>query len=222
MLALVFIEATMSFPPSPSLLSIVSSHTSPLSSTDPLIFCLLLCSCLSQFNLYFLCLQNFQPVLLTCSFLTLAIHLNTFSSFIFSFSSWLLDRTILLLSPSNILLHITPGISYILTQVWYSCCVFVVEISCPDPVFKPHTQTVWDGTSRVGSVVYYQCEEGFYTRGLKNTSECGANGLWEDVDIWCEGSAVSLTLICCHIFCCVHAFHSELIEIWYLGHSLIA
>lgn len=73
----------------------------------------------------------------------------------------------------------------------YSYSVFVVEISCPDPVFKPHTEMLWDGTAHVGSVVHYQCEEGFYTRGLKNTSECGANGLWEDVDLWCEGSALS-------------------------------
>lgn len=87
------------FPPQHHLLSLSSA----LSSTDPFIFCLLLCSCLNQFNLYFLCLQNFQPVLLTCSFLTLSIYLNTFSSSIFAFPSWLLDRTILLLSPSNIL-----------------------------------------------------------------------------------------------------------------------
>ncbi|XP_056888695.1 sushi domain-containing protein 1 isoform X1 [Takifugu flavidus] len=69
---------------------------------------------------------------------------------------------------------------------WADASLLCQEISCPDPVFKPHTETLWDGTAHVGSVVHYQCEEGFYTRGLKNTSECGANGLWEDVDLWCE------------------------------------
>lgn len=69
-----------------------------------------------------------------------------------------------------------------------TCCLFVVEISCQDPVVKPHSKIVWDGSSRIGSVVYYQCEEGFHTRSLKNYSVCGENGLWEDIDLWCEGA----------------------------------
>lgn len=47
---------------------------------------------------------------------------------------------------------------------------------------------LWDGTSRIGSVVYYQCAEGYYTRSLRNYSVCGENGLWEDIDLWCEGA----------------------------------
>lgn len=65
---------------------------------------------------------------------------------------------------------------------------FVVEISCQDPFFKPHAKMLWDGTSHIGSVVYYQCEEGYYTRSLRNYSVCGDNGLWEDIDLWCEGA----------------------------------
>lgn len=67
-------------------------------------------------------------------------------------------------------------------------CLFVVEINCEDPVLKPHTKTLWDGTSHNGSVVYYQCDEGYHTRSLRNYSVCGENGLWEDIDLFCEGA----------------------------------
>uniref|UniRef100_A0A8C6Q113 Sushi domain containing 1 n=1 Tax=Nothobranchius furzeri TaxID=105023 RepID=A0A8C6Q113_NOTFU len=67
-----------------------------------------------------------------------------------------------------------------------TCCLLVVEISCAEPLSKLHAQMFWDGTSHIGSVVYYQCEEGFYTRGLINRSACGEKGLWEEVDLWCE------------------------------------
>lgn len=68
-----------------------------------------------------------------------------------------------------------------------TCFLLLVEISCGEPLFKPHAKRLWDGTSHIGSVVYYQCEEGYYTRGLKNYSECGENGRWEEIDQWCEG-----------------------------------
>lgn len=67
-------------------------------------------------------------------------------------------------------------------------CVSVVEISCAEPVFKPHAKILWDGTSHIGSVVYYQCEEGYQTKCLKKHSVCGENGQWEDIDLWCEGA----------------------------------
>lgn len=69
-----------------------------------------------------------------------------------------------------------------------TCCLFVVEIKCQEPVFKPNAKLQWDGTSHIGSVVYFQCEEGFYIRSQRNYSICGENGLWEDIDLWCEGA----------------------------------
>lgn len=69
-----------------------------------------------------------------------------------------------------------------------TCCLFVVEINCREPVFKPNAKVLWNGTSHMGSVVYYECEEGYYTRSLRNYSVCGENGLWEDIDLWCEGA----------------------------------
>lgn len=68
------------------------------------------------------------------------------------------------------------------------CCLLLTEIDCGDPFFKPHTKMLWDGTSQLGSVVYYQCEEGYYTRSPRNFSVCGESGLWEDTDVWCEGA----------------------------------
>ncbi|KAM9360266.1 sushi domain-containing protein 1 isoform 1-T1 [Symphorus nematophorus] len=69
---------------------------------------------------------------------------------------------------------------------WDAAPLLCQEINCQAPVFKPHTKRFWDGTSRNGSVVYYQCEEGYYTRSLRNFSICGENGLWEESDLWCE------------------------------------
>lgn len=65
--------------------------------------------------------------------------------------------------------------------------VFFVEIHCGKPVDKPNAKMLWDGTAHVGSVVYYQCNEGYYIQSLKNASICRDNGLWEDPDLWCKG-----------------------------------
>lgn len=66
--------------------------------------------------------------------------------------------------------------------------ISIVEINCSEPIFKPHAKMLWDGTSHIGSVVYYQCEEGYDTKSLRNHAVCGENGQWEDVDLWCEGA----------------------------------
>lgn len=70
-----------------------------------------------------------------------------------------------------------------------SSCVFIAEISCGDPLFKANANMLWDGTSHVGSQVFYLCEEGFRTKGQRNSSVCGDDGRWEDIDLACEGAA---------------------------------
>ncbi|KAM3611282.1 uncharacterized protein V6R79_016076 [Siganus canaliculatus] len=79
---------------------------------------------------------------------------------------------------------------------WDAASLLCQEISCQAPVFKPHAKMLWDNTSHVGSVVFYQCEEGYNATGLRNHSVCAENGLWEDIDLQCEeincGSPVSL------------------------------
>ncbi|XP_034397203.1 sushi domain-containing protein 1 isoform X3 [Cyclopterus lumpus] len=69
---------------------------------------------------------------------------------------------------------------------WDGASLLCQEISCQEPVFKPRAKMLWDGTSHIGTVVHYQCEEGYYTTSLRNYSVCGENGLWEDNDLWCE------------------------------------
>ncbi|XP_045892054.1 sushi domain-containing protein 1 [Micropterus dolomieu] len=69
---------------------------------------------------------------------------------------------------------------------WDGASTLCQEIKCQEPVFKPNAKLQWDGTSHIGSVVYFQCEEGFYIRSQRNYSICGENGLWEDIDLWCE------------------------------------
>ncbi|XP_031704851.1 sushi domain-containing protein 1 isoform X2 [Anarrhichthys ocellatus] len=69
---------------------------------------------------------------------------------------------------------------------WDGASLLCTEINCHEPVFKPRAKMLWDGTSHIGSVVYYQCEEGYYTKSLRNYSVCGDNGLWEDIELWCE------------------------------------
>ncbi|XP_061586435.1 sushi domain-containing protein 1 isoform X2 [Cololabis saira] len=69
---------------------------------------------------------------------------------------------------------------------WTPTTLSCQEINCWEPPLKRHAHAQWDGISHVGSVVQYQCEEGYYTRGLTNHALCEENGLWEDIDLWCE------------------------------------
>ncbi|XP_054906828.1 sushi domain-containing protein 1 isoform X2 [Poeciliopsis prolifica] len=69
---------------------------------------------------------------------------------------------------------------------WDTPSLSCQEISCRNPPVIEHADMQWHGTPHAGAVVYYQCEDGFSTRGLRNYSECGEDGLWEDVDLSCE------------------------------------
>ncbi|KAI4798668.1 hypothetical protein KUCAC02_020578 [Chaenocephalus aceratus] len=71
---------------------------------------------------------------------------------------------------------------------WEGAALQCEEIRCGEPVLKAHAAMLWDGSSHVGSVVSYRCEEGFHSRGLGNSSLCGEAGEWEDPDLWCEGA----------------------------------
>lgn len=73
-------------------------------------------------------------------------------------------------------------------KLCYISLFFVVEINCGKPVLKAHATMLWDGTSHVGSIVYYGCEEGYHFRSQRNYSVCAVNGLWEDIDLCCEGA----------------------------------
>ncbi|XP_049620101.1 sushi domain-containing protein 1 isoform X1 [Syngnathus scovelli] len=72
------------------------------------------------------------------------------------------------------------------TGKWDKPSLHCQEIRCQEPVLKPHSKRLWNGTSHVGSMVIYECDEGYDTRSERNFSICGQNGLWEEIDLWCE------------------------------------
>ena len=94
----------------------------------------------------------------------------------------------MLLSSSQLFIQDVSTVSINRFYQRLTCCLFVVEINCQQPVNKPHATLLWDGSSHRGSVVFYQCEEGFHTRSLRNFSVCGENGQWEDINLSCEGA----------------------------------
>ncbi|CAJ1068336.1 sushi domain-containing protein 1 isoform X1 [Xyrichtys novacula] len=81
---------------------------------------------------------------------------------------------------------------------WDEASLHCEEINCQRPAFIPHAEVLWDGTSHLGSVVHYRCEDGYYPRGLRNHSKCGENGQWEDIDVWCEDLTCGPPLILPH------------------------
>ncbi|XP_071259838.1 sushi domain-containing protein 1 isoform X7 [Salvelinus alpinus] len=67
-------------------------------------------------------------------------------------------------------------------QTYFLC----EEIDCGEPLFISHAKMLWNRTSLIGSVVYYQCVEGYYSTSGKCYTECGENGLWENIELQCE------------------------------------
>ncbi|CAL8247882.1 unnamed protein product [Merluccius merluccius] len=66
------------------------------------------------------------------------------------------------------------------------------EIQCGKPLFKPHAKVLWDNATHVGSVVHYQCDEGYHaTSATTNSSVCGENGQWKESDLQCEAGCGS-------------------------------
>uniref|UniRef100_W5M530 Sushi domain containing 1 n=1 Tax=Lepisosteus oculatus TaxID=7918 RepID=W5M530_LEPOC len=63
---------------------------------------------------------------------------------------------------------------------------FCEEIDCGEPPVLPHAIQLWNGSTRLGSVVYYECDEGFYNAGERNFSVCDLNGYWNHTSIVCK------------------------------------
>lgn len=64
------------------------------------------------------------------------------------------------------------------------------EINCGPPLNLPNTNPLWDGRSRPGSVVLYECMEGFYPENGTNMSACLQTGEWGKVSVKCQGRAI--------------------------------
>ncbi|XP_040050863.2 sushi domain-containing protein 1 isoform X3 [Gasterosteus aculeatus] len=69
---------------------------------------------------------------------------------------------------------------------WDGASLLCQEISCGPPLTLPHTNLRWDGTSRPGGVVLYECRDGFYQMSGNNISTCLLSGQWEEVSVKCK------------------------------------
>ncbi|KAI1900174.1 hypothetical protein AGOR_G00047290 [Albula goreensis] len=70
--------------------------------------------------------------------------------------------------------------------VWEGPSLVCEEIDCGRPILIPHASILWDRNTRMGSIAYYNCDEGYYSVNEKSLSVCGENGLWEDNAMRCE------------------------------------
>ncbi|XP_077201418.1 sushi domain-containing protein 1 isoform X1 [Paroedura picta] len=57
---------------------------------------------------------------------------------------------------------------------------------CGHPPLIPDSKMNWDKTSRLGSVVEYECNKGFYATSPKTRSHCTHSGSWEILDLRCK------------------------------------
>lgn len=91
-------------------------------------------------------------------------------------------------------------------------CVFLcdanlflcAEVSCGPPLTLPHTNLGWDGTSRPGSVVLYECVEGFYQMSGNNISTCLLSGQWGKVSVKCKGTVIIYICASVRLHYCFH------------------
>ncbi|KAK6312921.1 hypothetical protein J4Q44_G00162680 [Coregonus suidteri] len=69
---------------------------------------------------------------------------------------------------------------------WTKATLSCKEVDCGSPPVLPHSVMLWDQTTRIGSVVVYQCNSGYYNVGNGNVSVCTANGQWDQTFFICE------------------------------------
>ncbi|XP_035022890.2 sushi domain-containing protein 1 isoform X7 [Hippoglossus stenolepis] len=70
--------------------------------------------------------------------------------------------------------------------LWSGPTMVCEEISCGLPLIHPRTNLLWDRTSRPGSVVLYECMDGFYPESGTNISVCSLSGDWGEISIKCQ------------------------------------
>ncbi|XP_034397205.1 sushi domain-containing protein 1 isoform X5 [Cyclopterus lumpus] len=101
---------------------------------------------------------------------------------------------------------------------WDGASLLCQEIRCGPPLTLPHTNLRWDGTSRPGSVVLYECMDGFYQMSGNNISTCLLSGQWGEVSVKCKAKCgpiplLAQTEVMWHnrsvvIYRCVDGYHS--------------
>ncbi|XP_036381819.1 sushi domain-containing protein 1 isoform X2 [Megalops cyprinoides] len=69
---------------------------------------------------------------------------------------------------------------------WDGASILCEEIECGDPPVLPHSGWAWNGSTNLGSTVYYYCNEGFYHAGGESVSLCIGNGYWTKSTLQCK------------------------------------
>ncbi|XP_027024002.2 sushi domain-containing protein 1 isoform X11 [Tachysurus fulvidraco] len=60
------------------------------------------------------------------------------------------------------------------------------EVECGVPPSFPHSVMLWNGVSKVGAEVRYQCGEGFYNSGHEDVCVCTSRGSWSLLHFLCH------------------------------------
>ncbi|XP_028660734.1 sushi domain-containing protein 1 isoform X9 [Erpetoichthys calabaricus] len=72
------------------------------------------------------------------------------------------------------------------TGMWGGPTLVCKEMDCGPPPVVSHASAIWDGSTRLGSVVFYECKEGFRHVGERNFTVCTVDGDWENISLVCE------------------------------------
>ncbi|XP_039615446.1 sushi domain-containing protein 1 isoform X9 [Polypterus senegalus] len=72
------------------------------------------------------------------------------------------------------------------TGMWDGPTLVCKEMDCGPPPVVSHASAIWDGSTRLGSVVLYECKEGFRHVGEHNFTVCTMDGDWENISLVCE------------------------------------
>ncbi|XP_062240820.1 sushi domain-containing protein 1 isoform X3 [Platichthys flesus] len=70
--------------------------------------------------------------------------------------------------------------------LWSGPTMVCEEVDCGSPPARPHSQMLWNKSSRVGSEVVYRCNSGYHNVGKGNVSSCTAAGQWEEPLVLCQ------------------------------------
>ncbi|XP_037115715.1 sushi domain-containing protein 1 isoform X4 [Syngnathus acus] len=102
--------------------------------------------------------------------------------------------------------------------LWRGLNMSCEEITCGPPQTLPHTNLLWNGSVSPGSVVLYECMEGYYQENGDNISTCLTSGEWANVSVNCKAkcgpipvlahSEVVLRNISVVIHRCANGYHS--------------
>ncbi|XP_061673802.1 sushi domain-containing protein 1 isoform X6 [Syngnathoides biaculeatus] len=69
---------------------------------------------------------------------------------------------------------------------WEGVTVLCQEITCGPPKTLPHSTLLWDRSTGPGSVVQYECVDGYYQEGGDNISTCLTSGEWANISLNCK------------------------------------